>query len=170
MKKIIKIIKKVIKIIRIVFYILIAIVGLMLVLPCSRIYMGKCLKVEMYVKVNNEYVIPENIASMNGNDEQDIRVVNKADSVVVYISALRYGGNTVFYDVNTPEGVKHLTYTIIKAHDWGPREDFLYMIDLQQDEEGEWYADVWLQEKKCKEITATIWLSEDENAHVKDGP
>ncbi len=163
--------KKLTKIIRIVICILIAIVGLMLILPFSRFYIGKCLKVEMCVQVNNDYVIPENITCTDGVGEpKKIHVVNKGDGVVVYIEAFRYGINTVSYDVNTPEGVKHFTYAILKTHQWGPRDNFWYRNDLQQNEEREWCANVWLDRENTEAGATTIWLSEDENAHVQYGP
>lgn len=163
--------KKGTKILRIVSGVLIAIIGLILCLPFSRLYIGKCLKVEMSVKVDGEYVIPENITCIYGIGEpQKIRVVNKANEVVVYIEAFRYGMNTISYDVNTPEGVKHFTYSIFKTHQWGPRVDFWYRNDVQHNEENEWYANVWLDKENVEARATTIWLAEDENAHVQYGP
>lgn len=162
--------KKAIKIKITIICILFVIAGLVLLLPSSRFYVGKCLKVEMRVKVNNEYVIPENITCTNGVGEpKKTRVVNNKDGVTVYINAYHHGINKVSYDVNTPEGVKHFTYDIMKTHGWGPRDNFRYRNELQQNDEMEWYANVWLEKKDAEAGATTIKLSEDENAHVHYG-
>lgn len=111
-------------------------IGLSVSLPFSRFYLGKCLKVNMCVKVNNEYAIPENITCTNEiGKPKKVRIVKKENEVVVYVEAFEHGMNTIAYDVNTPEGVKHFTYNIMKTQQWGPRVDFWYKNKLQQNEE-----------------------------------
>ena len=142
-------------------------IGLSVSLPFSRFYLGKCLKVNMCVKVNNEYAIPENITCTNEiGKPKKVRIVKKENEVVVYVEAFEHGMNSIAYDVNTPEGVKHFTYDIMKTQQWGPRVDFWYKNKLQQNEENEWYANVWLERKNVEAGATTIKLSEDENAHV----
>lgn len=159
--------KKRTKILRIVSGLLVVMIGLTVSLPFSRFYLGKCLKVEMGVKVDNECVIPENITCTNAiGKPKKVRIVKKENEVVVYVEAFEHGMNSIAYDVNTPEGVKHFTYDIMKTQHWGPRLDFWYKNELQQNEENEWYANVWLERKNVEAGATTIKLSEDENAHV----
>lgn len=147
--------------------IIVVLIGLSVSLPFSRFYLGKCLKVNMCVKVNNEYAIPENITCTNAiGKPKKVRIVKKENEVVVYVEAFEHGMNSIAYDVNTPEGVKHFTYDIMKTQQWGPRVDFWYKNELQQNEENEWYANVWLERKNVEAGATTIKLSEDENAHV----
>lgn len=159
--------KKRTKILRIVSGLLVVMIGLTVSLPFSRFYLGKCLKVEMCVKVDNECVIPENITCTNAiGKPKKVRIVKKENEVVVYVEAFEHGMNTIAYDVNTPEGVKHFTYDIMKTQHWGPRLDFWYKNELQQNEENKWYANVWLERKNVEAGATTIKLSEDENANV----
>lgn len=125
----------------------------------------------MCITVNGEKAIPENIVCTNAVGEaQKVHVANKSDGVVVSLNAYHYGLNKISYDLNTPDGVKHFTYEILKTHIRGSREQFRYRNDLQQNEETEWYANVLPDKQNAEAEPTTIWLSEDENAHVHYGP
>ncbi|MBE5880632.1 MAG: hypothetical protein E7288_11805 [Lachnospiraceae bacterium] len=144
---------------------------LMLVIPYSRFYAGKCIKVEMCVTEGEEYLIPENIVCMRGvENSEKIRIVPRPSGVILYIPALHYGKYTFEYDVKTSEGMRHFTYALFKTHNFGPRGEYFYRNLLQQGEDGEWYATVRVNEQGYDTKEETIELSEDANAYVQYGP
>lgn len=98
-------------------------------------------------------------------------MVNKEGETVLYVDAFKHDMYTISYDVDTPDGVKHFTYAIMKTHQGGPKDSFWYQMSLKKDEEsGEWKADIWLERKDAEARAETIWLKDDENAHVQYGP
>lgn len=167
------ILKKILGFIKICFWFSLLFAVIMVSMPFSRVYMGKTIKINMSVKVNGEYVKPENITCTRSAHEetQKISVVSKSKSDVLYIDSVAKSRYYISYDVNTPDGVKHFTYSVFKTHDMGPREEYFYRNDLYKDEAtGEWYANVWLDNKNAEAGATTIWLNENEDADVHYGP
>lgn len=148
---------------------LLVLMGLLLV-PFSRFYMGHNLRVRLRVKVNGENVVPYNITCLNDSDEsQKLKVRSLDDYTDVSCAANLYGGYVFSYDVDTPDGVRHFTFMIMKTHNWGPRYSCSYEMNLNESED-DWLARVLLVERNALGEIQEIKLSEDENAHVQLGP
>lgn len=155
-----------------------------LLIPSSRLHIGSNLTVSIFVKVNGETAVPYNITCLReGEYAEDVKVsvsdgseygsstlgISDGDDVYVTCTALHYGNYVFSYDVDTPDGTKHLTFSILKAHDMGPRYSCGYEMRLDQVDD-DWRARVLLLEIHDMGSVEEILLSEDENAYVHLGP
>lgn len=156
----------------IILAVLIICVATLFLLPFSRFFVGPKLTVDMRAEVGGVETIPYNITCVNGEGkEQKIRIINVDDGVRLYIGAFQHDMYTISYDIDTAEGVKRLSYGIMRTHEAGPRDSFWYYVDLDKDKEtGEWEARIWLDRENAEACAHTILLSEDESAYVQYGP
>ncbi len=143
----------------------------LLFLPFSRFHIGHNLAVRMRINVNGESVTPYNITCVREESyDAPLRIRSKDEYTDISTEAAAYSGYTISYDVDTPDGAKHLSFMILKTHMMGPRDSFAYEIDLDKDQEsGDWRARVWLDRPNAESKITEIWLSEDEHAHVQYG-
>ena len=162
--------KKKIKLI--IFLVILICFAVMLLYSGSRLFLGPKLTVDMRIKVDGKNSVPYNITCTNGAGEvQKLHTSNKDGKTIVYIDAFRYDKYIISYDIDTADGVKHLTYGIMKTHDAGPRDSFWYYLDLDKDKDlGEWEARIWLDRKNAEAGAQTILLSVDESSYVQYGP
>lgn len=156
----------------IVLVVLIICVAVLLLFPGSRLFIGPKLTIDMRLEVDGKEAVPYNITCVNGaGKEQKIRMINKDDEIVLYIGAFHHDMYTISYDVDTPDGVKHFSYGIMRTNQGGPRDSFWYYINLDREEETmEWRARIWLGRRDEEVGARDIMLSEDETAYVQYGP
>lgn len=145
---------------------------LLFIFPRSPLFVGKQLTIDMRVQVENQDVVPYNITCTDGaGNVEKLRVVSKEDEIVLYIDAFHHDMYTIAYDVDTPDGVKHFSYGIMRTNQGGPRDSFWYYMDLDKDDEtNEWEARVWLDRKNAEARAHNISLLKNENAYVQYGP
>lgn len=138
--------------------------------PQSKGYVGNCLQGTMQTMVNEEVIIPQNVTCTYGSGETvDLQVVSTGEGLEVETRAFPYDGYTFEYDIETAEGVRHLKFMVMKTHNGGPRINFRYRINLYE-QDGIWYAEVWLLEKDTIGKSQVISLEEDDTAYVQLGP
>lgn len=148
-----------------------SILGLLLI-PGSRFHVGNNLTIRMRVKVNGETAIPYNITCLRGGDKdqpEKINIHSSDDYTDLSVSAFPYDGYCFSYDVDTPDGPRHLTFMIMKCHNMGPRYSCAYEMNLDQVED-DWQASILLVERNAEGQVQQILLSEDANAYVQLGP
>lgn len=162
--------KKLRIIIVVIFFIILGITAFILLLPCSRFYVGCKLKGTIRVTVNGESVIPTNIICTNENGEVEKgKVIQKDDIVKVKNRAFLYNRYKLEFDVDTEDGVKHIIFYVFKSHNGGPVVEFQYQISLKM-KDNEWVAEVLLVRKDDMGQVQRISLNDDENAIVQLGP
>lgn len=144
---------------------ILAISGILLI-PYSRFHAGSNLKVNMRVKVNGERAVPYNITCLREDEYAEaVKVRDSDDHTDVSCRASSYGNYFFSYDVDTPDGTKRLSFSILKSHDMGPCYSCAYEIDLDQTG-GDWRARILLIESNDMGACQEILLSDNETAYV----
>lgn len=155
------------KIIRVSVLIIMTGIFLLFMLPFSRCHIGNNLCGTMRVEVNGQSVVPKNITCIRGvDDAEKLKIKTKKDVTRIKCSAHLYHDYSFEYDVETDDGIKHFRFMVLKMYEFGPRKEFVYQMRLNK-EDGEWIAQVWLDDKDAFGMVHTIPLQEDETAYVK---
>lgn len=150
----------------------IGVIGLvigLLVLLCEG-YFSYNVSGTITVKVNGEIVIADNVECYVGRADreyQKTKIKNKEDYVYIKTKAFPYANYFFEYEVDTGEGTKRFVFAVFKSHNAGPKEEFVYELDLIK-EEGEWVAYVSFGDGYVRE--ERILLSDDPDAFIETGP
>ncbi|MCM1497715.1 MAG: hypothetical protein NC124_04540 [Clostridium sp.] len=139
--------------------------------PNQRFHLiGSNLTGTITVTVNGQPVMPYHITCAAGGDrEEKLTIRNGEDSTRVRCTAAAYHGYVFDYEVDTEDGTKHFQFMVMKTHDFGPRVNFVYQMNLNKEEE-EWIAYVLLDNEGAKGEVYRILLREDETAYIQMGP